>query len=60
MKLDYLSADDIAEYRVKFHLLLRCLVDLRFWKELFLSQGLRTIALSFIRRHFKILTRSVS
>lgn len=64
MKLDRLSIDDIALYRnrinrhMKFQLLLNCLVDPSLWKEIFLSRGLRTIAFNFIRRHFKLFSRS--
>lgn len=66
MKLDNLSANDIAEYRdrinsyMKFRVILRCFVDPRIWKELFLSRGLRTIVFNFILRHFNPFNRLAS
>ncbi|NIM99460.1 MAG: radical SAM protein [candidate division Zixibacteria bacterium] len=66
MKLDDLSADDIAEYRnrinryMKFRVLLRTLLDLTLWKEFLLSRGLRTIAYNFFLRHFNIISRLAS
>ncbi len=63
MKLDHLTAEDIAEYRdhinksMKFRLLLNCLIDPRLWKEFILSRGMRTIAFNFIKRHFNLFKR---
>jgi radical SAM superfamily enzyme YgiQ (UPF0313 family) len=58
MKLDYLTAQDVITYRdrinrsMKFRLILACLVDLSFWREILVSRGLRTIVRNFIGRHF--------
>jgi len=60
MKLDYLSVNDIAEYRdrinryMKFRVLLQSSINPRIWKELLVSRGMRTIAYNFIKRHFRI------
>jgi anaerobic magnesium-protoporphyrin IX monomethyl ester cyclase len=66
MKLDNLTADDIAEYRdrinksIKFRFLLSCLIDPSLWKEIILSRGMRTIAYNFMLRHFRLFKRSNS
>ena len=63
MKLNNLAADDIARYRdrinrsMKFRLLLSCLTDLSLWKEIIFSKGMRTIAVSFLGRHFNLFKR---
>lgn len=66
MKLDHLTADDIAEYRdrinrhMKFRILLNCMADHGIWKEFIMSRGLRTIVFNFILRHFNPFKRLTS
>jgi len=63
MKLDNLTAKDIAEYRdrinsyMKLRIITQSLVDPRLWKEFLSSRGMRTIAYNFIKRHFNIFTQ---
>lgn len=65
MRLDYLQAGDIAEYRdrinnfMKFRVLITSFFDLRLLKEFLLSRGLRTIVLQFVLRHFNPFRRLV-
>lgn len=58
LKLDYLTKDDIREYRSKINrymkarVLVNSVVSPSMWAELLTSRGLRIVAANFIRRHF--------